>query len=99
MAQSEAHYDNDSWVNYFLHIDDLTYGSSRLSKSSNNVVGISEALETHNSNQVLIFFLLNSWSSTADYASEGMTQAVDFEVPDRTERAVYGSKRIKYGIP
>ena len=79
IAQSEAYYDNDSWVNYFLHSGHLTIQGCKMSKSLKNFETIQQALEKYTSRQIRLLFLLHSWSSTLDYSHHGMEKALSFE--------------------
>jgi len=79
IAQSEAHFDSDSWVNYFLHSGHLTIQGCKMSKSLKNFITIKQALESYTSRQIRLLFLLHSWSSTLDYSNHGMEKALSYE--------------------
>jgi len=79
IAQSEAHYDSESWVNYFLHSGHLTIAGCKMSKSLKNFITIQQALEKYTSRQIRLLFLLHSWSSTLDYSDHGMEKALSYE--------------------
>ena len=79
IAQSEAHFDSDSWVNYFLHSGHLTIAGCKMSKSLKNFVTIQQALEKYSFRQIRLLFLLHSWSSTLDYSDHGMEKALGYE--------------------
>ncbi|CAF2042364.1 unnamed protein product [Rotaria magnacalcarata] len=79
IAQSEAFYDSDSWVNYFLHSGHLTISGCKMSKSLKNFVTIQQALEKYTSRQIRLLFLLHSWSSTLDYSDHGMEKTLSYE--------------------
>lgn len=79
ISQSEAHYDSDSWVNYFLHSGHLTIAGCKMSKSLKNFVTIRQALEKYTFRQIRLLFLLHSWSSTLDYSDHGMEKALTYE--------------------
>ena len=79
IAQSEAHYDSDMWVNYFLHSGHLTIAGCKMSKSLKNFVTIQQALEKYSARQIRLLFLLHSWSSTLDYSDHGMEKALSYE--------------------
>ncbi|CAF2977534.1 unnamed protein product [Rotaria socialis] len=79
IAQSEAFYDSDSWVNYFLHSGHLTISGCKMSKSLKNFVTIQQALEKYTSRQIRLLFLLHSWSSTLDYSDSGMEKTLSYE--------------------
>jgi cysteinyl-tRNA synthetase len=79
IAQSEAHYDSDTWVNYFLHSGHLTIAGCKMSKSLKNFVTIKQALEKYSPRQIRLIFLLHSWSTTLDYSDHGMEKALIYE--------------------
>ncbi|XP_041972684.1 cysteine--tRNA ligase, cytoplasmic [Aricia agestis] len=79
IAQSEAHYDQPGWVNYFLHTGHLTIAGCKMSKSLKNFVTISDALKRHTSRQLRIAFLLHGWKETLDYSDNTMEMAIQTE--------------------
>uniref|UniRef100_A0A1B6DJE6 Cysteine--tRNA ligase, cytoplasmic n=1 Tax=Clastoptera arizonana TaxID=38151 RepID=A0A1B6DJE6_9HEMI len=79
LAQSEAYYDNDQWVRYFLHSGHLTIAGCKMSKSLKNFVSISDALKRNTSRQLRLAFLLHSWRDTLDYSDNTMEMAVGYE--------------------
>lgn len=79
IAQSEAYFDSDNWVNYFLHSGHLTISGCKMSKSLKNFVTIQQALEKYTARQIRLLFLLHSWSSTLDYSDHGMEKALTYE--------------------
>ncbi|CAF2465027.1 unnamed protein product [Rotaria sp. Silwood2] len=79
IAQSEAYYDSNTWVNYFLHSGHLTIAGCKMSKSLKNFVTIQQALEKYTSRQIRLLFLLHSWSSTLDYSDHGMEKSLNYE--------------------
>jgi cysteinyl-tRNA synthetase len=42
IAQAEAHYDSNQWVNYFLHTGHLHIKGSKMSKSLKNFITIKQ---------------------------------------------------------
>ncbi|CAF1167383.1 unnamed protein product [Adineta ricciae] len=79
IAQSEAYFDSDNWVNYFLHSGHLTIQGCKMSKSLKNFITIQQALESYTSRQIRLLFLLHSWASTLDYSNHGMEKALTYE--------------------
>ncbi|CAG9791900.1 unnamed protein product [Diatraea saccharalis] len=79
LAQSEAHFDQASWVNYFLHTGHLTIAGCKMSKSLKNFVTISDALCRHTARQLRIAFLLHGWKDTLDYSDNTMEMAIQTE--------------------
>ncbi|CAK1578254.1 unnamed protein product [Parnassius mnemosyne] len=79
LAQSEAHFDEPGWVNYFLHTGHLTIAGCKMSKSLKNFVTISDALKRHTARQLRIAFLLHGWKETLDYSDNTMEMAIQTE--------------------
>lgn len=79
IAQSEAYYDNNDWVRYFLHSGHLTIAGCKMSKSLKNFVSIKEALNKYSSRQLRLAFLLHSWRDTLDYSDNTMDFAISYE--------------------
>lgn len=79
IAQSEAYFNSDNWVKYFLHSGHLTIAGCKMSKSLKNFITIKEALEQYSASQLRLTFLLHSWKDTLDYSPSGMQQAVQVE--------------------
>jgi len=70
VAQSEAYYERDSWVNHFWHSGHLHIAGRKMSKSLKNFISIKKTLETHNARQVRFVFLLHNWNSLMHYSEE-----------------------------
>uniref|UniRef100_H3CGN6 Cysteine--tRNA ligase, cytoplasmic n=1 Tax=Tetraodon nigroviridis TaxID=99883 RepID=H3CGN6_TETNG len=79
LAQSEAFFDNDHWVRYFLHTGHLTIAGCKMSKSLKNFITIKEALAKNTARQLRLAFLMHSWKDTLDYSSNTMESAVQYE--------------------
>lgn len=79
LAQSEAFFDNDSWVKFFLHSGHLTIAGCKMSKSLKNFITIKDALKKNTSRQLRLAFLLHSWKDTLDYSDNTMQDAVQYE--------------------
>lgn len=79
LAQSEAFFDNDTWVRYFLHSGHLTIAGCKMSKSLKNFITIQEVLQKHSARQLRIAFLLHSWKDTLDYNDNTMELAKSYE--------------------
>lgn len=79
LAQSEAYFDNDNWIRYFLHSGHLTISGCKMSKSLKNFVTIQDALKKHSSRQLRFAFLLHSWKDTLDYSDNTMEIAITYE--------------------
>ena len=79
IAQTEAYYESDQWINYFLHTGHLTIDGCKMSKSLKNFVTIRDALKKHSACQLRIFFLLHAWDSVLDYSSRALEEAQAYE--------------------
>uniref|UniRef100_UPI00358F0329 cysteine--tRNA ligase, cytoplasmic n=1 Tax=Myxine glutinosa TaxID=7769 RepID=UPI00358F0329 len=79
LAQSEAYFDNNHWVRYFLHTGHLTISGCKMSKSLKNFITIKEALQKHSARQLRLVFLMHSWKDTLDYSQNTMESAVQYE--------------------
>ncbi|XP_061671677.1 cysteine--tRNA ligase, cytoplasmic isoform X2 [Syngnathoides biaculeatus] len=79
LAQSEAFFENDNWVRYFLHTGHLTIAGCKMSKSLKNFITIKEALEKNTARQLRLAFLMHSWKDTLDYSPNTMEIVVQYE--------------------
>ncbi|XP_058237319.1 cysteine--tRNA ligase, cytoplasmic isoform X2 [Hemibagrus wyckioides] len=79
LAQSEAYFENDYWVRYFLHTGHLTIAGCKMSKSLKNFITIKDALAKHTARQLRLAFLMHSWKDTLDYSSNTMESAIQYE--------------------
>lgn len=79
LAQAEAHYCSDQWINYFLHAGHLTIEGCKMSKSLKNFVTIKDALAKNSARQIRLAFLLHAWNSTLDYSENVLKEAVQVE--------------------
>ncbi|XP_037373291.1 cysteine--tRNA ligase, cytoplasmic isoform X2 [Talpa occidentalis] len=79
LAQSEAYFENDCWVRYFLHTGHLTIAGCKMSKSLKNFITIKDALKRHSARQLRLAFLMHSWKDTLDYSSNTMESALQYE--------------------
>ncbi|XP_046696727.1 cysteine--tRNA ligase, cytoplasmic isoform X2 [Silurus meridionalis] len=79
LAQSEAYFDNDYWVRYFLHTGHLTIAGCKMSKSLKNFITIKDALAKHTARQLRLAFLMHSWKDTLDYSPNTMESAIQYE--------------------
>ncbi|VDK85534.1 unnamed protein product [Onchocerca ochengi] len=79
IAQVEAYYDIENWVNYFLHCGSLRIAGLKMSKSLKNFITIREALKDYSSRQLRILFLMHNWNDVLDYSTASMERALQFE--------------------
>ncbi|NXC17844.1 SYCC protein, partial [Corythaeola cristata] len=79
LAQSEAYFENNQWVRYFLHTGHLTIAGCKMSKSLKNFITIKDALKKHTARQLRLAFLMHSWKDTLDYSNNTMESAIQYE--------------------
>lgn len=79
IAQSEAAFCHDNWVNFFLHSGHLHIQGCKMSKSLKNFITIKDALQKYTARQIRLLFLLHTWKDTLDYSDQGMDAALSYE--------------------
>jgi len=70
IAQSEACYGCDNWVNAFWHTGHLHTKGKKMSKSLKNFSTIRDMLEHYTGRQMRMLFLLHQWHTTMNYSPE-----------------------------
>jgi cysteinyl-tRNA synthetase len=76
LAQSEAFFGSQQWVNYFLHAGHLHIQGLKMSKSLKNFITIREALADHTARQLRLLFLLQAWHQPMTYDDRSLQEAV-----------------------
>lgn len=76
VAQSEAYYENDNWVNNFWHTGHLNIEGLKMSKSLKNFITIKAILGKYNARQIRFVFLLHNWSSLMNYSDATWIEAI-----------------------
>lgn len=79
IAQAEAYFDSDSWVQYFLHVGHLHVNGLKMSKSLKNFVTIKEVLGECHWRLVRLMFLMHAWGENMDFSTENMINATNIE--------------------
>ncbi|KAI8375559.1 cysteinyl-tRNA synthetase [Blakeslea trispora] len=79
LAQAEAYYDCQQWINYFLHAGHLHVEGQKMSKSLKNFITINEALKTYSARQLRLFFLLHQWDAKMDFKKSSMQETIQLE--------------------
>jgi len=80
IAQSEAYYNSNQWINYFLHTGHLHIDGKKMSKSLKNFISIKHILTEYNARQVRFLFLLHNWESLMNYSTEkSLPEAIEKE--------------------
>jgi len=79
MAQSEAYYGCNQWVNYFVHSGHLHIKGFKMSKSLKNFITIQAALEEQSPRQLRLLFLKHRYNQPMDYGDATMQGVLDME--------------------
>ena len=79
IAQSEAYYGKNQWVNYFLHSGHLNIEGLKMSKCLKNFITIQEILKKCNSEQLRILFLLHKYDALMNYGENSFLEAINKE--------------------
>ncbi|KAH3680122.1 hypothetical protein WICMUC_000523 [Wickerhamomyces mucosus] len=79
LAQSEACFDNQQWINYFLHTGHLHIEGQKMSKSLKNFITIEEALEKYSARQLRLAFASAQWNNNLDFKESLITEVRAFE--------------------
>lgn len=79
LAQAEAHFDCEQWVNYFLHTGHLHIEGQKMSKSLKNFISIDEALSLYTARQLRLCFGLVSWNAQLDFKEALITESKNLE--------------------
>ncbi len=75
LAQSEACFGCNQWVNYFTHTGHLHIDGLKMSKSLKNFITIRQALEANTARQLRIMFLLQAWDQPMTYSDQTIDDA------------------------
>lgn len=67
LAQSEACFGNQQWVNYFLHTGHLHIEGHKMSKSLKNFITIKDALKLFSPRQLRLAFAMQQWNNPLDF--------------------------------
>ena len=70
IAQSEAYYGCNNWINAFWHTGHLHTKGRKMSKSLKNFSTIRDMLEHYTGRQMRMLFLLHQWHTTMNYSPE-----------------------------
>jgi len=70
IAQSEAYYNFDQWVNNFWHAGHLHIDGLKMSKSLKNFITIKAILEKNSMREVRWLFLIHNWNNEMTFDTE-----------------------------
>lgn len=79
LAQSEACFDCEQWVNYFLHTGHLHIEGQKMSKSLKNFITIEEALRKFSVRQLRLAFSLAQWNNQLDFKESLLSEVKSME--------------------
>lgn len=79
IAQTEAHFETNQWVNYFLHAGHLHIKGLKMAKSLKNFITIREALSKFTAKQIRLMFLLQQWDRPVNFSDQTLNEARDKE--------------------
>lgn len=79
LAQSEARYDNEQWINYFLHTGHLHIEGQKMSKSLKNFITIDEALNKYSARQLRLAFSSAQWNNQLDFKESLLNEVKSLE--------------------
>ena len=92
LAQSEAFFDCEQWVNTFIHTGHLHIDGLKMSKSLKNFITIGATLKMYTARQVRFLFLIHQWSDPMDLTP---VEGVD---GTSGERRVVGFKQMDQAL-
>lgn len=75
LAQSEAYYGCNQWINHFWHTGKLTIEGHKMSKTEKNYITIREILAHSSQRHLRYIFLLHTWNSTIAYSEKSFPEA------------------------
>jgi len=75
IAQTEAHYETDQWINYFMHTGHLHIEGLKMSKSLKNFLKIADFTTLYNANSIRLYFLKHKWDGAMDFTEAGIKEA------------------------
>eukprot|EP00898_Chlorokybus_atmophyticus_P002631 jgi/Chlat1/3369/Chrsp23S03805 len=76
LAQAEAYYGSNQWIDYFMHAGHLHIEGHKMSKSLKNFVTIKEALQEYTARQLRLLFVLSYWDKPINYGPAFMADAL-----------------------
>ena len=80
LAQSEARFDNQQWINYFLHTGHLHIEGQKMSKSLKNFITIEEALKKYSARQLRLTFASVQWNNQLDFKESLVNEVKSLEL-------------------
>lgn len=79
LAQSEACFNNQQWINYFMHNGHLHIQGQKMSKSLKNFITVEEALQTFTPRQLRLAFAIGYWDKPIDFKDALISEVKAYE--------------------
>ncbi|KNE59999.1 cysteine-tRNA ligase [Allomyces macrogynus ATCC 38327] len=79
IAQSEAHFGCDQWVNYFMHVGHLHVEGQKMSKSLKNFFSVKDALQQYKPSTLRMMYLQQHWQGGMDFKAATAQEAMAAE--------------------
>ena len=76
IAQTEA-YNNEKFVNYWMHVGYLQVDNEKMSKSLNNFFLVKDVLQHYSAEQLRFFMLVTHYRKPINYSNENLNQAAE----------------------
>ncbi|CAD8213068.1 unnamed protein product [Paramecium octaurelia] len=76
LAQAEACFNCDQWINYFIHLGHLNIADRKMSKSLKNFLTIEEVLKRYTPRQIRLNFAIHQYDAVMNYSEEQVEQAI-----------------------
>jgi cysteinyl-tRNA synthetase len=75
LAQAEAHFECQQWVNYFLHAGHLHIDGLKMSKSLKNFITIRQVAAAYGPRLIRFLFLMQAWDRPMNYSDTSLMEA------------------------
>lgn len=79
LAQSEACFNNQQWINYFMHNGHLHIQGQKMSKSLKNFITVEEALQSYTPRQLRLVFAFGFWDKPIDFKDSLISEVKAYE--------------------
>lgn len=80
IAQSEACFNHQQWINYFMHSGHLHIQGQKMSKSLKNFITIEDALKDYSGRQLRLVFAMSSWEKPLDFKDSLLNEVRSVEL-------------------
>lgn len=76
LAQSEAYYKSEQWINYFLHCGQLYIKGLKMSKSLKNYRTVRDILGLHSSREIRLLFVMHQYDTLLNFDPDTSFQEI-----------------------